>query len=243
MTALTVATGRSTFQPKRISWSYRSRGTDARIQMKTDTNTKTLRRNQSGPSGAYGPCQPPKKSVTASPESVMRLMYSAVWKRPQRMPPYSVWKPATSSVSASGRSNGGRLVSAIIAKKNTSSPANCGMKNQIVAPCLLTMSTRFSDWPIRTTPSTDSASDTSYETSCAHVRIEPSREYFDSEAQPPTIGPYTPIDPSAKIRIRAIETFAISPLTCQCQIFQPAPNGITAKAASAVNIEMIGAAM
>src|SRR5216110_3026748 len=144
--------------------------------MKKETMRKSLMKNQSGPSGAYGPCQPAKKSVTASAESVIRLMYSAVWKSPQRMPPYSVWYPATSSVSASGRSNGGRLVSAIIAKKKTSSPASCGMKNQIVAPCLLTMSTRLSDWPIRTTPSTDSASDTSYDTSCAHVRIEPSKE-------------------------------------------------------------------
>ena len=87
------------------------------------------------------------------------------------------------------------------------------MKNQIVAPCLLTMSTRLSDWPIRTTPSTDSASDTSYETSCAHVRIEPSSEYFDCDAQPPMIAPYTPIEPRAKIRISAIDTFAISPST------------------------------
>src|SRR5512132_173546 len=157
--------------------------------MKIETSTKTFSTNQSGPSGAHGPCQPAKKIVTASAESVIRLMYSAVWKRPQRMPPYSVWKPATSSVSASGRSNGGRLVSAITAKKKTSIPASWGMKNQIVAPCLLTMSTRLSDWPISTTPSTESASETSYETSCAHVRIDPSSEYFDSDAQPPTIAP------------------------------------------------------
>ena len=48
-------------------------------------------KNHNGPSGAHGPCQPPKKSVTASAESVIRLMYSAVWKSPHRMPPYSVW--------------------------------------------------------------------------------------------------------------------------------------------------------
>src|SRR5437868_5418684 len=181
--------------------------------MKNDTMRKSLMKNQSGPSGAYGPCQPPKKSVTASAESVIMLMYSAVWKRPQRMPLYSVWYPATSSVSASGRSKGGRLVSAIRAKKKTSRPASWGMKNQIVAPCLLTMSTRFSDCPIRTTPSTDRASETSYETSWAQVRIEPSSEYFDSDAQPPTIAPYTPSEPSANTRISAIDTLAISPLT------------------------------
>ena len=71
----------------------------------------------------------------------------------------------------------------------TQSPTNCGMKNQTVAACLLTIACRFSDWPIRTTPSTESASDTSYETSCAQVRIEPRIEYFDSEAQPPMMKP------------------------------------------------------
>ena len=40
-----------------------------------------------------------------------------------------------------------------------------------------------------TTPSTLSASDTSYETSCAHVRIVPRIENFDSDAQPPTMKP------------------------------------------------------
>ena len=64
-----------------------------------------------------------------------------------------------------------------------------------------------------TTPSTDSASATSYETSCAHVRIEPSSEYFDSDAQPPTMKPYTPIEPSAKRKISAIGTSRTSPAT------------------------------
>ena len=105
------------------------------------------------------------------------------------MPEYSVWYPATSSVSASGRSNGGREVSAIPASRNTTRPTICGMKNQSVACCLSTISTRFSDWPIITTPSTESASATSYETSCAQVRIEPRIEYFESEAQPPTMKP------------------------------------------------------
>ena len=63
------------------------------------------------------------------------------------------------------------------------------MKNQSVVCCFETMSVRFSDWPISTTPSTLSASDTSYETSCAQVRIEPRIEYFDSDAQPPTMKP------------------------------------------------------
>ena len=63
------------------------------------------------------------------------------------------------------------------------------MKNQRVVCCLSTISVRLSDCPIITTPSTESASETSYETSCAHVRMEPRIEYFDSDAQPPTMKP------------------------------------------------------
>ena len=51
------------------------------------------------------------------------------------------------------------------------------------------MSVSESEPDIRITPSTASASETSYETSCAHVRIEPSSEYFDSLAQPPMMKP------------------------------------------------------
>ena len=41
--------------------------------------------------GAHGPSQPPKKSVTQRPESVIMFTYSAIEKRPKRMPLYSVW--------------------------------------------------------------------------------------------------------------------------------------------------------
>ena len=40
------------------------------------------------------------------------LAYSAIKKNANRIPLYSVKKPATSSLSASGRSNGTRFVSA-----------------------------------------------------------------------------------------------------------------------------------
>ena len=39
------------------------------------------------------------------------------------------------------------------------------------------------------TPRTERARETSYETSCAQVRIEPSSEYFESDAQPPMMNP------------------------------------------------------
>src|SRR5919201_3981636 len=156
--------------------------------MNTNRKAPSLIRNQIGP-GRTGPPQPPKKSVTARPESVIMLMYSAIEKRPKRMPLYSVWYPATSSVSASGRSKGGRFVSAIPAKKKTRSPTTCGTAYQTESDCCSTISTRFSEPAMITTPSTERASATSYETSWAHVRIEPSSEYFESEAQPPTMKP------------------------------------------------------
>jgi hypothetical protein len=60
--------------------------------MKTETRRKTFSANQSGPRpSSHGKCQPPRKSVVASAESVIMLMYSAIEKRPQRIPPYSVW--------------------------------------------------------------------------------------------------------------------------------------------------------
>src|SRR6187401_2107354 len=97
--------------------------------------------------------------------------------------------------------------------KKQRKPTNCGPMNHSVSCCLWTMSTGDSDWPIITTPSTESASETSYETICAHVRIEPSSENFDSLAQPPTMNAYIPVEPSAKMRISAIDVSMIQPPT------------------------------
>src|SRR5581483_767525 len=73
-----------------------------------------------------GPCQlenglnhPPSHSVTAIDETAIMAAYSARKKSDQRKPLYSVWNPATSSDSASGRSNGARFVSATIATAKT----------------------------------------------------------------------------------------------------------------------------
>ena len=133
--------------------------------MNTYRSRKSFKTNQIGPIQAGpsqpGPCQPPKKSVTQRPESVIRLMYSLIEKSPKRMPPYSVWYPATSSCSASGRSNGARAVSAVPAKRNTRSPTICGTTYQIVSDCAATISVSESDPAMITTPSTESASATS----------------------------------------------------------------------------------
>ena len=62
-----------------------------------------------------------------------------------------------------------------------------------VSSCAATISVSESVPAMITTPRTESASDTSYETSCAHVRIEPRSAYFESDDQPPRMNPYTPM--------------------------------------------------
>ena len=47
------------------------------------------------------------------PLTANMLPYSAMKKKDQRRPLYSVWNPATSSLSASARSNGARLQLAV----------------------------------------------------------------------------------------------------------------------------------
>src|ERR1017187_8826606 len=60
-----------------------------------------------------GRIHPPSHSVTAIDDTASIAEYSARKNSDQRKPLYSVWNPATSSDSASGRSKGARLVSAI----------------------------------------------------------------------------------------------------------------------------------
>ncbi len=62
-----------------------------------------------------GARQPPRNSVEATAETVTMLTYSASMNIANFSEEYSVLKPPTSSPSASGRSNGARLVSPTIA--------------------------------------------------------------------------------------------------------------------------------
>ena len=66
-----------------------------------------------------GPAGPPKNSVTMIADIVMTFMNSAKKNSAKRMEEYSVWKPPTSSCSASTKSNGGRFSSAVAAIRNT----------------------------------------------------------------------------------------------------------------------------
>src|SRR5215468_6917856 len=72
-----------------------------------------------------GRSQPPQKSVTAIAATVNMFAYSARKNRENLKPLYSVWKPATSSDSASGKSKGARLVSATPHIKKRRNPTGC----------------------------------------------------------------------------------------------------------------------
>ena len=106
------------------------------------------------------------------------LRYSAIANAANFMPPYSVWYPATSSLSASGRSNGGRLVSAVPAIRKIRNPTGCSTMYHAVSAWAWTMSVSDRLCESISTPTTDSPIATSYETSCAAVRAAPSSEYL-----------------------------------------------------------------
>ena len=62
------------------------------------------------PLPAPPPTKPtPKNKIAASPLTRNIEPYSAMKKKLHRRPEYSVWKPATNSLSASARSNGARF--------------------------------------------------------------------------------------------------------------------------------------
>src|SRR3954468_24508673 len=133
--------------------------------MNSTTKTPILISTHSGASAiGPGPCQPPRNIVTPTAEITTTLMYSAMKNEPKRMPPYSVLQPPTSSASASGRSNGGRLVSAKPATRKIAKPTNCGITYHM-PDWASTICTSESEPAVRITPSSDSPSDTSYEIS------------------------------------------------------------------------------
>src|SRR6202790_3103333 len=97
-------------------------------------------------------------------------------------------KPATSSDSASTRSNGGRLVSASAETKKITNMENSGSQNQLKRPqlpcCALTMSLRLSEPTHSRTVMKTNPIETSYDTICAAERSAARKGYFELEAQP-----------------------------------------------------------
>src|ERR1700751_2192565 len=119
-------------------------------------NTKVaLSTNQTSPgiqvNGATGNggSQPPRNMMVAMAHMVATATYSPSMNIMYGVEPYSTMKPATSSDSASTRSNGGRLVSASAEMKNTTNIENSGSQYQLNRPnfpfCAATIADRFNE--------------------------------------------------------------------------------------------------
>src|SRR5579864_8106688 len=96
-----------------------------------------------------GGSQPPRNRIVHMAHMVQTATYSPSMNIMWGVEPYSTMKPATSSDSASTRSNGGRLVSASAETKKTISIGNSGSQYQPKSPhllfCASTMAVRLSE--------------------------------------------------------------------------------------------------
>src|SRR6266849_4298099 len=96
-----------------------------------------------------GGSQPPMNRIVHMAHMVAIATYSPSMNIMYGVEPYSTMKPATSSDSASTRSNGGRLVSASADTKKTMNIGNSGSQYQPNRPqrlfCASTMSVRLSE--------------------------------------------------------------------------------------------------
>src|SRR5580698_7716234 len=79
---------------------------------------------------AIGGSQPPRNMIVISAHMVQTATYSPSMNIIYGVEPYSTMKPATSSDSASIRSNGGRLVSASAETKKITSIGSSGNQYQ-----------------------------------------------------------------------------------------------------------------
>src|SRR5918911_23041 len=88
-----------------------------------------------------GGSQPPRNRIVAIAHIVVIATYSPSMNSRYGVEPYSTMKPATSSDSASGRSKGGRLVSASAEMKKTmnigNSDSQCQSRNEGTRPSLV----------------------------------------------------------------------------------------------------------
>src|SRR5918998_4312982 len=87
------------------------------------TNQMTPGTQVKGGNG-IGDSQPPRNRIVPRAHMPMMATYSPSMKSRNGVEEYSTMNPATSSDSASGRSNGGRFVSAIAEMKNTTNMGN-----------------------------------------------------------------------------------------------------------------------
>src|SRR5262245_62377474 len=152
---------------------------------------------------ATGGSQPPRNMIVPMAHMVEIAVYSPSISIRYGVEPYSTMKPATSSDSASTRSNGGRLVSASAETKKITNIGNSGSQNQLNMPycpsCAVTISERLSEPTQSSTVMITKPIETSYDTIWAAERSAARKGYFEFDAQPAMMMPYTPSEEIAKM--------------------------------------------
>src|SRR3954447_3914782 len=140
-----------------------------------------------------GGSQPPMNRIVVIAHMVAMATYSPRINIMYGVEPYSTMKPATSSDSASTRSNGGRLVSASADMKKMTNIGNSGSQNQLNMPylpiCASTMADRLSEPASSSTVIMTKPIETSYDTICAAERSAARNGYFEFDAHPAMITP------------------------------------------------------
>jgi hypothetical protein len=127
------------------------------------------------------------------------LPYSAKKNIAKIIEEYSTLYPATSSASASGRSNGVLFVSATIEIKKIKARGNKGKMYHTVVSWEVTISVKFREPAIKITGIRTRLIETSYEIICAADRSAPRNAYLELLAHPAIMIPYTVSELSAKM--------------------------------------------
>lgn len=124
--------GRKAFQMRCMSWSYRNRGREARIQRKSTARiTSLIIILAEALMGAVGVWEVPRNRAAVRAFIKRMLAYSARKNRAKGPPAYSTLNPDTSSDSPSARSNGDRFVSARVETNHMAARGQAGKTSQI----------------------------------------------------------------------------------------------------------------
>lgn len=188
--------GKNTFQPSLINWSYLYLGKVALIHKKQNNKKQIFIMNHKIPGIIFsasipnGGKYPPMKNITVIALTRIIFAYSPKKNKAKLMEEYSTLYPATSSASASGKSNGWRLVSARPEIKNTIIMGKSKIcTDSGISRCFSTISTKFSEPVYNNTVIITSPIETSYDIICEADLIAPKNAYFELLAQPAIIMP------------------------------------------------------
>jgi hypothetical protein len=128
--------------------------------------------------------QPPMNKTANRVDIKKMLLYSPKKNIAKMMLEYSRLYPATISASASGRSKGALLVSAMMVTKKIAAIGHIRMPYQPEISWAKTTSVRFRECAQSATIQKTKPIDTSYETICAALLNAPKNGYLELETQP-----------------------------------------------------------